>query len=430
MNILFVSGELIAGDLALQLQREGNTVRLYVDHPEQRDCLNGLIPKSMDWEHDLDWVGRDGLIVFDDVGYGEIQDRLRQSGYRVVGGSAGGDRLELDRDFAQKLFADCGMRVEPVYTFSDATEALDFLSGQEGVWVVKQNDHQSDLNYVGVMDDASDVRGVLESYLRLGVRDISLQRRLHGVEIGVGRYFNGHDWVGPIELNQEHKGLMNGELGPKTGEMGTLMWYAQASRIFDETLGRLRDYLREVDYRGDIAINCFIDRDMIYPIEVTARFGCPSTYVQSALHLTPWTSLLSAVADGCSCELAVHQGYAIGLSLAAPPYPYRRGGATGISSAGVPLTFRKPLTPEEGLRLHLEGVESIRDDDGNSRTLLTDCLECTAYLTGAGTTVRAAQDFVYCLVRKVVIPKMMYRTDIGDRFLNGDEASLKAYGWI
>ena len=214
MNILFVSGELIAGDLALQLQREGNTLRLFIDCLAQQDCLNGFVPKTKNWEAELDWLGKDGLIVFDDVGYGETQGRLRREGYRVVGGSSGGDRLELDRAFAQQVFADCGLRVEPVFTFADAGEALAFISAKEGAWVVKQNDHQSHLNYVGVMDDGSDVRGVLASYQRLGICDISVQRRLHGVEIGVGRYFNGHDWVGPIEINQEHKGLLNCELGP------------------------------------------------------------------------------------------------------------------------------------------------------------------------------------------------------------------------
>ena len=108
MNILFISGELIAGDLALQLQREGNALCMFIDCPALRDCLNGFVPKTANWEAELDWVGKEGLIVFDDVGYGKTQDRLRREGYRVVGGSAGGDRLELDRAFAQisdKTFA-------------------------------------------------------------------------------------------------------------------------------------------------------------------------------------------------------------------------------------------------------------------------------------------------------------------------------------
>lgn len=432
MNVLFVSGELIVGDLALQLQREGNAVRMFVDCPTQKECLNGFVPKTSNWEAELDWVSKEGLIVFDDVGYGETQDRLRREGYRVVGGSAGGDRLELDRTFAQEVFADCGMQVEPTYTFAEAGEALAFISQQGGAWVVKQNDHQSHLNYVGVMDDGSDVRGVLASYQRLGISKLSVQRRLHGVEIGVGRYFNGRDWVGPIEINQEHKSLLNGELGPKTGEMGTLMWYSGSSRLFDATLSRLRDHLCEADFRGDIAINCFVDGDTIYPIEATARFGCPSTYLQSALHLTPWTELLNAVADGQPCNLEVRDGYAVGLTLAVPPFPYRAEQLAGVSSAGLPMQLRGRLTADETHRLHLEGVALIKGEGGenNEHMVLTSSLGYAAFVTGTGTTVEAAQQAAYALVRKVVIPKLMYRTDIGERFLNGDAMQLREFGWI
>lgn len=429
MNILFVSGELVAGDLALRLQSEGNAVRLFVAHPTQQGCLAGLVPKTADWRGELDWVGKDGLIVFDDVGYGEEQDSLRRAGFRVVGGSAGGDRLELDRAFAQQVFAECGMRVEPTHNFATARAALAFVSAEGGAWVVKQNDHQSHLNYVGVMGDGSDVHGVLANYQRLGIGNISVQRRLTGIEIAVGRYFNGHDWVGPIELNQEHKGLMNGELGPKTGEMGTLTWYARQSRLFDATLGRLRDYLRAVDFRGDIDINCFVDGDTVYPIEATARFGCPSTHLQTALHRTSWTQLLCAVAAGRTCDLQVREGYAIGLTLAVPPFPYDGEQLPGVSSAGLPLLTRRPLTSDEHQNMHLEGVARVSEDAG-APLQLTRSLGYAVFVTGTGATVHAAQQAAYGLAAQLVIPKVMYRTDIGERFLAGEEDRLLAAGWI
>lgn len=429
MNILFVSGELIAGDLAIQLQREGNAVRLSIEHPTQQDCLNGIVPKTADWQADLGWVGKDGLIVFDDVGYGDVQDNLRREGFRVVGGSAGGDRLELDRTFAQQVFANVGMQIEPVHTFPNAGGALGFVTAQSGAWVVKQNDHKSHLNYVGVMEDGSDVRGVLASYQRLGIENISLQRRLKGIEVAVGRYFNGHDWVGPIELNQEHKGLLNGELGPKTGEMGTLMWYAKASRLFDATLGRLRDYLRAVSFHGDIAINSIVDGDAVHPIEATARFGCPSTHLQTALHRTSWTELLGAVADGLPCDLTVREGYAIGLTLAVPPFPYDGEQLTGVSSAGLPLLTRRSLSADEQRHLHLEGVARAGDVDGEG-LVLTRSLGYAVFVTGIGASVLEAQRAAYALAGQIVIPKVMYRTDIGDRFLAGEEAKLHGWGWI
>ncbi len=429
MRVLFISGEMIAGDLALQLQREGCDVRLYIEHPKQQTCLDGFIVKTSDWKHELPWVGREGLIVFDDVGYGEIQDSLRSKGYRVVGGSAGGDRLELDREFAQQLLADCGMTIVPTFNFTDANDALNFVEVNGGAWVVKQNDHQSHLNYVGVMEDGSDVLGVLASYQRLGIVNLSLQRKLTGVEIGVGRYFNGKDWVGPIELNQEHKGLMNQELGPKTGEMGTLMWYVETSRLFDATLARLKDYLAAVDFRGNIDINCIVDGDIAYPIEATARFGCPSTHLQTALYLTPWSELLGSLADGLHCNLEVCAGYGICLTLALPPFPYDGEQLYGASSIGLPLLMRDSLTENEVRRLHLEGVARVQEKNGGA-TVLTRSLGYAVFTSGTGETVEGAQKAAYSLARKIVIPKVMYRTDIGDRFLAGDRERLKEFCWI
>lgn len=54
-----------------------------------------------------------------------------------------------------------------------------------------------------------------------------MQQRCDGIEIDIGRYFNGHDWVWPVELNVEHKDLCVGNLGPKTWKMGALMGFAE-----------------------------------------------------------------------------------------------------------------------------------------------------------------------------------------------------------
>ena len=45
-------------------------------------------------------------------------------------------------------------------------------------------------------------------------------------------------------------------------------------------------------------------------------------------------------------------------------------------------------------------------------------------------TVEKAREAVYALAKKVIIPKIFYRTDIGESFLNRDRDKLRKWGWI
>jgi len=434
MRVLFISGELITGDLPYRLSEEGCDVKLFIEHPDQQECQSGFVAKIDDWRSELDWVGRSGLIVFDDVGYGEIQDKLRRDGFRVFGGSAGGDRLELDREYAQQVLADLGLEVLPTLRFEHPADAVRHIRAVAPCrWVVKQNDHDSTLCYVGQFDDGADVADVLESYQMRGIRDISLQMAADGIEIGVARYFNGRDWIGPIELNIEHKALCDGDIGPKTGEMGTLAWYSDErdQPLFEKVLAPLKPYLIENGFRGDIDANCIVNGQRVVPLEFTARLGCPITHIQSALHLTPWREFLGAIADGRQIELDYRRGYGIGLTVAVPPFPYQGLAAGHYSAAGSPVRFRKePTSDEQRRHYHFESVRREVGADGRHRLQVTNGLGYAAFVTGVGDTVAAAREDVYAAARNLCIPKAIYRTDIGKKFIETDEQELKSWGWI
>src|SRR3989344_6833088 len=105
MRILFISNDLIAGNLAYLMKKEGHEVKLYIDSEQQRGNFHNLVDKTADWHRELNWVGKRGLIVFDDIEYGKIQDELRTQGYSVFGGSKLGDKLESDREHSQEIFS-------------------------------------------------------------------------------------------------------------------------------------------------------------------------------------------------------------------------------------------------------------------------------------------------------------------------------------
>jgi phosphoribosylamine-glycine ligase len=47
-----------------------------------------------------------------------------------------------------------------------------------------------------------------------------------------------------------------------------------------------------------------------------------------------------------------------------------------------------------------------------------------------GETVAAARDDAYAAASNLCIPKAIYRTDIGKKFIETDELKLKSWGWI
>jgi len=274
MRVLFITDDFGGASLCARLHHEGHAVRAHVGNPGYRRTLDGWIPKISDLDEGLDWVGKAGLVVCDDNGFGELADSLRTRGYSVVGGSAGGDLLEDDREHAQKVFAAHGLAPIPSYTFASAPEAAKFIKANPAEWVIKRNGHADKTAcYVGRLPDGRDTLDLLRNDTGEKTCRYVLQKRINGIEIGVGRYFNGRDWVGPIKLNIEHKKLFPGDIGPKTCEMGTLLWYTdnEQNRLFREVLAPLRPYLQQVGFKGDVDINCMVNAEGAWPMEATTH---------------------------------------------------------------------------------------------------------------------------------------------------------------
>jgi phosphoribosylamine--glycine ligase len=432
MNVLLISKDLYAADLCLRLMREGHRVKVYVEDQTDNETYVGMIRRVQSWKKELKWVGKEGLIIFDNTGYGKIQDELRKMGYAVIGGSEAGDRCEDDRAFGQRILWASGVKIVPSQDFHSLNDAIAFVRKHPDEWVIKQNGHASKVfNYVGQMKDGSDVISMLESYRKRGnkkdVHSIELQKRIRGVEIGVARYFNGEDWVGPIEMNMEHKDLHNNNLGPKTFEMGPLMWFDtnEKNKLFLETLAKLKPYLKRINFRGDIDINCIVNETGAYPLEFTARFGYPALQLQCALAVSPFGEFLKAVADGRDYNFQYRKGFGIVVLVATPPFPYQKISKENFSK-GVNIYFKGTLTDEEKNHIHFERVSRRRSgeyyiskDDG-----------FVLHVSGTGSTVEQARNETYSLIHKLIIPKMFYRTDIGVRFIKEERTKLKKWGYL
>jgi hypothetical protein len=198
------------------------------------------VAKSKDWEKDVDWAD---ILIFDDtLGQGEKAQALRKQGKKVIGGTSYTDRLEDDRSFGQEELKKAGVNIIPYSEFASFDDAVEHVTQNPGRYVIKPSGEAQNVKrrlFVGEEDDGQDVIRMLEAYKKAlsdEIKVFQLQRRVSGVEVEVGGFFNGKNFIYPINVNFEHKKLFPGDIGPSTGEMGTSMFWTGANQLFNQTL--------------------------------------------------------------------------------------------------------------------------------------------------------------------------------------------------
>jgi phosphoribosylamine-glycine ligase len=222
-RFLFVSIEALSTDLAWQLTKAGHEVKMFTKSQNEKDVGDGFVEKVDEWESLKDWAE---VIVFDDIGYGELAEKLRGEGKAVVGGSVYTDRLENEREFGQDELKDAGVSTLPSWNFTSFDEAIEFVKKNPERYVIKPSgnaQNEKELLFVGQEEDGKDVEQVLEHYkLKWSnkIKFFQIQKFESGVEVGIGAFFNGRDFAYPININFEHKRLFPNNIGPSTGEMG------------------------------------------------------------------------------------------------------------------------------------------------------------------------------------------------------------------
>ncbi len=428
MRFLGIGKTCDLGALYLRLIEEGHEVRAAVAEPMAAGTLRGLVPHAADWREELGWIREareDGVILFENVaeGSGALQDRLRRDGFRVIGGSAAGDRLENDRAYAQSVLNGLGFSTARIHEFSDGTEAERFLEAQPGRYVLKFNgpDFYSSDNYVGRLADGRDVRAVLARKLRERGGSFVPMEHLDGIEMGVGAYFDGERFLAPACLDWEHKRFFAGDMGELTGEMGTVATFERSGRFFERTLRLIEPLLRDGGYLGYVNLNTIVNEAGIWPLEFTCRFGYPGFAVLDPIQATPWSELFRRMISRSQASFETRPGFCVGIVLTTPPFPYTRGQVA--EPVGLPVIIDADRDQRRNLHFGEVGLQ-----DGELVT--SGMFGWTMVATGVGEDVAAAQRRAYDLAGRVFTPNLRYRLDIGDRLIAGDFSRLERLGLL
>lgn len=400
-RFLFVSWDGLIGDIAWQTVKEGHEVKYYIQNADEKEIADGFVPKIEDWRQAVEWAD---VVVFDDVlGMGSLAEELRRAGKLVVGGTSYTDRLEDDRAFGQQELWAAGVAIIPQENFTSFDDAIAYVKANPTRYVIKPSGEAQNykrLLFVGEEDDGRDVIQVLDDYKRAWadkIKEFQLQRRIMGVEVATGAFFNGSEFVYPICVNFEHKKLFPGDIGPSTGEMGTAMFWSEPNKIFNATLKKMESRLRRERFVGYIDINCIANNNGVYPLEFTARFGYPTISIQQEGLLLPISELLYKLAEGSITRFRARSGFQVGVRIVVPPFPFKDRETFDSSSKDAVILFKTPF--REGI--HIEDVKLVNDE-----WLVTGTSGVALIVCGIGPTMKQAQRQAYNRVKNVMIPNM------------------------
>ena len=432
MRILIVDEKGFMLDFAWRAKHNGHDVKHYIrDHAHSKDIGIGLVEVVREFTPWLRWA--DLIVASDNVKYIHELDNWRANnpGCCCLSCNGAGAELELDRIAGMKVLQDAGI-VTPMYReFDDYDHAIAYVKKEDRRLVSKPNgDADKSLSYVS--KTPADMVYMLERWQKAGKLKDSfiLQDFIPGIEMAVGGWFSHGEWNEGWCENWEFKKFMNDDLGVATGEQGTIVRHVKNSKLAREMLVPLTKHLAGIDYIGYVDVNCIIDEDQAWPLELTMRFGWPTFQIQSELmngdDPAEW---MVNLCQGSDHPIFQTERVGCGVVMSIPDYPYSH--VTKKEVCGVPI-YGTRLAPQSQIHLAevMLGEAPIETKSGIvTAPHIVTAGDYLLVMVGTGDSVSQARQQAYRSLRKIVVPNSpMYRTDIGER-LRKELPILQAQGY-
>ena len=409
MNVLIIDR---AGDgmldIALRAQDAGHKIRYFLrDYDAKtRPIGGGLLPLIENWRTSMRWADLI-LLSANDLYMAEMDGWRDRGPYRIVGGGAESASWEIDRGKGMEVFKRAGIPVPPYRTFTSYDDAIAYVKRHDAAFAAKPSGSCDDKSLSYVAKGPEDMIWRLERWKaekkRAGI-EFMLQEKVEGIEFAVGGWWGPNGWLGAWEENFEFKKLMPGDLGPNTGETGTLMRFTKQSKLANRVLKPLERQLEEIGYVGCVDVNCIVDdRGTPWPLEFTMRFGWPAFNIQQELQDGDPVEWLADLCDGRDSWRPRLNECAAGVVMALPPFPHSHAQAPEV--VGVPLYG---LT--EKIRPQVHPCDMMK----GTKTELESAGPYVLIATGSGATVREATSSAYRTLAKLSMPASpFWRNDIG-----------------
>ncbi len=351
---------------------------------------------------------------------GGVVDLFRSRGLRIFGPSKAAAQLESSKDFAKRFMTRHRIPTAKFETFSDIAAAHAYLDVVGAPIVVKADGLAAGKGVVVAVTSAEAHAAV---DMMLAGNKLNVQHGEAGARVVIEEFLDGEEasfivmadgrHALAMATSQDHKRLMDGDMGPNTGGMGA---YSPAQVVTPEIHARV---MREVImptingmaadgilFTGFLYAGLMIRPDgSLRVLEFNCRMGDPETQPIMMRLKSDLVALIDAAIDGRldDVEADWDRRVALGVVMAAADYPDapRKGDAIH----GLPATRDVPLGDAH---IFHAGTVFSGDDivTAGGRVLC---------VTGLGDNVKSAQKRAYEVLDRIHFDGMQCRRDIGYR---------------
>jgi phosphoribosylamine--glycine ligase len=420
VNVLILSMDSVGEGLPLAIRaaKHGHRVRLWLGDEANQTTGDGFkgVDRVRAWLPSVRWS--DLVIPTGNHEFMPKLDSLRRAGVRVFGPSQKSAALEIKRAEGMKFFERAGIDVPEYEQFATLADAEKHVRKTERRYVFKTLGDEDDKSLSYASKSPADMVARLQRWQKLGLNPkgaVMLQEFIEGVEFGVSQWMGKDGFIGKPNCNFERKKLMSGDLGPATGEQGTIMKYTDEHKLADEVLYPLEDELIKLGHLGDFDVNCIIDeKGKAWPLEPTSRLGWPAANIMWACHKGDPVKWMADACDGQD-TLEVSPQIACGVVLSQPDYPYSaktKAETDGIPIYGVTDKNQQYIAPQS---VKIVPQPVMNGEKLGEKPTWTTSGDYIAVVTGLGKTVTKACERAYETIKELHVADGMYRDDLGEK---------------
>jgi phosphoribosylamine--glycine ligase len=421
VNVLLIDSDGCGTDMAYRAAEADHSVRFWQPKEKGIESEDGKgfpgITKVTGWKEHMTWA-KSGLVI--NLFNGPITkelDRYLEFGFPVFGPSSKSAALEVKRAEGMQALEKAGIDVPPYKTFTSLQDAVKYAktAGKRLVFKTMGDEEDKSLSYCS--SGPEDMVWQINSWIKQGLTlkgPCMLQDFIDGIECGVSSWMTTAGFVATYNINFEFKKLMPDDYGPATGEMGTVCKYSSISKLADAILKPMEKALTKLGHIGDCDVNCIIDeKGKAWPLEFTNRFGWPSTQILMASHKGDPIKWMKDALNGKD-SLKVDERTAIGVLMAAPPFPYPDD---DMEAAGLLVS---------GLEDEWQNVAPWQVKLEKGEYITTGPYVCV--VTALAPDVHDAIPKAYSVVERIKFPNRIVRCDIGKK-LEEQLPKLHALGY-